>query len=124
MITLIQRLAQTVGTYAHVPTVSHSTPDLVAWLLRPFLPRRFWYRRLYLRTTHWRYRASQARIAADFRCQDCGCRRTRNRFIVLDAHHMNYDNLWHEEARDLMVLCRRCHDRRHGKSLKRERGEG
>ncbi len=117
MMTFAQRFAQKVGTYAHVPTVSHSMPDLVAWILRPFLPRRFWYRRLYLRTTHWRYRAAQARIDADFTCQDCGTRRTRNHWLALDVHHWTYSRLWHENSCDLIVLCRRCHERRHGRNL-------
>lgn len=123
MITFTQRLSQTVGRSARVPTISRSLPDFWAWILRPFLPRRFWYRRLYLRTVHWRYRATQARIDSDFTCNDCGTRRTRNHWLTLDVHHMNYDRLWHERASDLMVLCRRCHDRWHGK-ISRSRNRG
>lgn len=87
--------------------------DAIARILRLFLPRRFWYRRLYLFTRHWRKRATQARIDAGFECQDCGERRTRNNFIVLDVHHLSYSRLWRESPCDLMVLCRRCHDRLH-----------
>lgn len=115
MIMFAQRLAQTVGRSARVPTISHSLPDFWAWLLRPFLSRRFWYRRLYLHTAHWQARALQAKIDANFTCGDCGRRRRRDHWLALDAHHMNYDRLWHERASDLMVFCRRCHDRRHGK---------
>ena len=87
--------------------------DFWAWILRPFLPPRVWYRRLYLFTRHWRRQAHQARIDADFACQDCGEQRTRNHFIVLDVHHLSYDRLWREKPGDLVVLCRHCHDRLH-----------
>ena len=87
--------------------------DFWARILRPFLPRRWWYRRQYLFTKHWRQRAHQARIDANFECQDCGDRRTRSHFIVLDVHHLSYARLWRESPCDLKVLCRHCHDRLH-----------
>jgi hypothetical protein len=32
---------------------------------------------------------------------------------VLDPHHLTYENLWHEEPEDFLVLCRPCHKKHH-----------
>ena len=72
--------------------------------------RRLYLRVIYYRSDHWKATARHMRKLAKYTCQDC--RRTD---IPLDVHHESYKRLWHERQEDLRVLCRDCHDTRHGK---------
>lgn len=58
----------------------------------------------YLRTPHWRATRAQALRRAGNRCQVC------NADSHLDVHHRTYERLGCEDAGDLIVLCRSCHD--------------
>ena len=42
-------------------------------------------------------------------CQWCG---KETRFLAV--HHLNYDNLGHEEPDDLVLICNKCHATEHG----------
>jgi hypothetical protein len=63
----------------------------------------------YLRTVHWR--AFRARILKDRdrTCEECG-----ERYGLIDVHHLTYENLGCERDRDVVVLCRECHEKEHG----------
>jgi 5-methylcytosine-specific restriction endonuclease McrA len=63
--------------------------------------------RAYLRSPEWKARRRDALARAGGRCMDCGT--TRN----LHVHHLTYKRHGNEFARDLRVLCSRCHRRRH-----------
>jgi 5-methylcytosine-specific restriction endonuclease McrA len=63
--------------------------------------------RAYLRSPEWKARRKDALGRAEGRCMDCGA--TRN----LHVHHLTYKRHGNELARDLRVLCSRCHRRRH-----------
>ena len=65
--------------------------------------RRAWYRKVYLRSPHWRARRSQAIGRAGGRCERCGARGR------LEVHHLTYKRLGRERDRDLRALCHRCH---------------
>ena len=62
----------------------------------------------YLRTPHWRATAKKALKRAGNKCQVCGST------YRLHVHHNTYENLGKERARDLCVLCKRCHELFHG----------
>lgn len=85
--------------------------NLLVRLMRLVLPRRYWYRRFYLRSKHWQHTRRLAVIGALFRCEQCG---VHNNLNVLDVHHKRY-NLFHERLSDLEVLCRACHMKEHRK---------
>lgn len=56
----------------------------------------------YLETYHWK--KFRARIRKQRKvCEWCGAR-TR-----LEIHHRHYNSLWHEQDRDVNLLCRECH---------------
>ncbi|NGX54204.1 MAG: hypothetical protein K1000chlam4_00929 [Chlamydiae bacterium] len=57
----------------------------------------------YINSEAWAKRRIVAKIAAGYKCQKCGFE------YELDVHHLTYENLGHEKAEDLLVLCRRCH---------------
>ena len=63
--------------------------------------------RAYLRSPEWKTRRRAALERAGGRCMDCGT--TRN----LHVHHLTYKRHGNELARDLRVLCSRCHRHRH-----------
>lgn len=66
-----------------------------------------------LHSPHWRSVRYEALKAAGFRCTRCG------RGGQLDAHHAHgYPRLGREDPRELVALCRRCHDRVHGRTSK------
>ena len=64
----------------------------------------------YLHSSHWKKTRSIALQNAGYRCQACA---TKDE--ILDVHHNNYDSLGHESSSDLIVLCRPCHSKVHGK---------
>jgi 5-methylcytosine-specific restriction endonuclease McrA len=67
---------------------------------------RLWYRRVYLRSRHWR-RYRLLRLAwAHNTCERCGRTSLGGH---LDVHHVTYARLGHEHMGDTRVLCRRCH---------------
>lgn len=84
--------------------------DTMARVLQWVMPRRAFYRRVYLRTDHWRKVAAEARIRAGHRCERCG---VRGSYRLLETHHRSYANLWHERDTDLQVLCHDCHFKLH-----------
>lgn len=63
----------------------------------------------YLQTDHWKAVAAKARKRANFRCAVCGSRDDPN------VYHRTYERKGQEEPDDLVVLCRDCHMRHHGK---------
>jgi 5-methylcytosine-specific restriction endonuclease McrA len=67
--------------------------------------------RAYLQTSHWKEVRRSARKRAGGKCQLCSSR------IRLEVHHNNYECLWHETPQDVVVLCRRCHAKFHGKPV-------
>jgi len=66
----------------------------------------------FLRTPKW-FRIRKAMLRrAKYTCADCGERKTRGE---LDVHHLNYSKPWGQETeKELIVLCRLCHERKHG----------
>lgn len=80
---------------------------------RPFEHRRQLYRE-YVASTAWRLRRAKEIAKAGGACQECG--HTGSAGIPLQVHHLRYDNLGDELERDLVVLCKLCHECRHGLS--------
>lgn len=64
----------------------------------------------YLKSARWKRKARAARRRAGYRCQDCGQARP-----PLEVHHKTYARLGYERMSDLVALCGRCHDGRHGR---------
>lgn len=65
----------------------------------------------YLKSDGWRILKRKALQRAEFRCQLCG-----KDGEEMHVHHRRYDNLQtDEEIKDLIVLCRTCHETYHGK---------
>jgi chromosomal replication initiation ATPase DnaA len=61
----------------------------------------------YLLTPEWQERRKQALLRAQYRCQVC------NSTERLHVHHRTYERRGAEEAGDLTVLCRDCHELYH-----------
>ena len=51
-------------------------------------------------------------VRSNGKCEDCGC---SGDGIALDIHHVSYDHYGHEEMSEVLLLCRDCHERRHGR---------
>ena len=65
------------------------------------------YRR-YLKTDHWKVTRAEALKRGHYKCHDCGS--TTN----LQVHHLTYARRGHERQSDLVVVCDKCHKKRHG----------
>jgi 5-methylcytosine-specific restriction endonuclease McrA len=63
----------------------------------------------YIRSREWYIKAGEAKARAKFRCQIC------NSQSRLETHHRTYENLGCEQPEDLIVLCRKCHEKFHDK---------
>jgi 5-methylcytosine-specific restriction endonuclease McrA len=61
----------------------------------------------YLKTRHWQRKRRAKLRQSKYRCEQC---RTQH---SLDVHHLMYENRGCEPLTDLIVLCRRCHQREH-----------
>lgn len=69
----------------------------------------------YIKSRMWNTKRTERLRIDDFRC--VSCRTEKN----LQVHHINYENLGHEDVvNDLITLCRKCHAKLHGKDA----GEG
>ena len=64
----------------------------------------------YLKTKEWQQTRRRALKSAGYKCQLCG---TDN--VELHVHHKTYDNIGEEKPDDLIVLCKACHEKQHGK---------
>ena len=62
----------------------------------------------YLLTQSWKNKREEKLKEAKYKCQLCGKSNTE-----LHVHHNNYDNLCFEEMSDLIVLCKKCHEKFH-----------
>ncbi len=60
--------------------------------------------RKYIQSAEWQEKRTQALIEADFKCQCCGM------VTDLQVHHLDYSCLENERPKDLIVLCRDCHE--------------
>lgn len=70
--------------------------------------RRFYYRKIYLRSKHWRRLRAQVAHRASFTCERKGCAAYGQN---LDVHHKTYERIGHERLDDLVYLCRTDHKR-------------
>ena len=64
---------------------------------------------VYLHSPTWAVRRADALERAGYVCEECGTP------YGLQVHHIDYAHLGREQAHDLMVLCRECHQRMHGR---------
>lgn len=64
--------------------------------------------RQYLKTPHWKETRAEALRLGHYRCYDCGST------THLQVHHLTYARRGHERQSDLVVLCNKCHKKRHG----------
>jgi len=62
----------------------------------------------YLASPYWKERSAQKMKAVNYTCEECGASDT-----LLNTHHLTYERLGDELDEDLIVLCRRCHKKRH-----------
>jgi hypothetical protein len=64
----------------------------------------------YLASPEWKKKRADVIKVADHRCEwhyVMGERCKTN--YLLDVHHLNYDHLWHETIKDVVVLCKKHH---------------
>jgi hypothetical protein len=67
------------------------------------------YRDVYLKSEDWKSLRKIKLSKKKARCQICGFASKSN-----DIHHLKYRNLYDVEIKDLVVVCRKCHDIIHG----------
>jgi hypothetical protein len=61
----------------------------------------------YLKTQHWYSVRNKVFKRAKYQCELCGSKDT------LNAHHKTYANLGKEKLSDIIVLCKKCHQKFH-----------
>ena len=65
----------------------------------------------YLSSAKWQGKRRLKLAEVGNKCEECGAEG------VLDVHHKTYARLGAEELADLEVLCRPCHEKRHGREF-------
>lgn len=63
----------------------------------------------YLQTSEWKERAKAAKKQAGWRCEVCNARGP------LEVHHLTYAHRGNERPGELLVVCRSCHAKLHGR---------
>jgi 5-methylcytosine-specific restriction endonuclease McrA len=70
----------------------------------------------YITSRRWYAKRKLKLIQMDFTCERCGYRSYDEDSIKkLDVHHKTYDHFGEEPLSDLIVLCRDCHQKEHGR---------
>ena len=64
----------------------------------------------HLASEAWRRTCNKVRDRAHGICEGCGERRD-----AVDVHHLTYENMGNEFMFELVLICRDCHDRLHGR---------
>lgn len=64
----------------------------------------------YLKTMHWKIIKYFITYRANYKCQLCGTSKD-----ILNVHHNTYKNRGEEKLEDLIVLCKKCHEKFHDK---------
>lgn len=72
------------------------------------IERKHFYRFEYLKSEHWKDLRIAKLASVDAACARCGERDLSN-----DVHHVRYKNLYDVVLKDLIVLCRHCHEMVH-----------
>jgi hypothetical protein len=67
--------------------------------------------RSYIRSREWQIKAAAAKRLAHYKCENCGIK--PEDLSDLHVHHRHYRNLYHEQRRDVQVLCVTCHRKAH-----------
>jgi len=71
----------------------------------------------YLMSPAWQRKRSAKLAESNYACEVCGYGLSDIETAPLDVHHKTYDRFGHEEPDDLEVLCRPCHEERHGRQF-------
>ncbi len=66
----------------------------------------------YIKSERWKQKRKYLLEKVGNKCQLCGIKN-----VIFNVHHNSYKNLGHEDETDIIVLCRKCHARHHGKSI-------
>jgi hypothetical protein len=61
----------------------------------------------YLVSPHWQELRVQTIAERGNKCERCGGE------VKIDLHHKTYKNKGHEKPEDLILLCRKCHEKQH-----------
>ena len=69
----------------------------------------------YLKTSAWADLKHQTKERDNYTCQSCKIRFDSPVMPMIEVHHKNYDNVYHELLSDLITLCRECHQLEHHK---------
>jgi hypothetical protein len=85
--------------------------DLFGRKVRGRLARRFWYRRVYLKSNSWLKFRAMILYERSHTCQKCGKKRLP---FQLNVHHLTYARVGHERREDVQLLCIWCHAKEHG----------
>ena len=72
----------------------------------------YWYRNVYLNSRHWQWRRDIYMKRVGYYCEAMWNGRPC-RSLGTQCHHLTYKNLFAEYDADLLLLCRRCHERMH-----------
>jgi len=67
----------------------------------------------YIQSDEWKQKRTQVFERDKWTCQRCGA----GYKAILQAHHTTYFNVGDEPLRDLITLCKLCHDLTHGREL-------
>ena len=69
----------------------------------------------YINSDGWKAKSNFIKESRGNKCQVCG---VSGRYIKLETHHNNYDNIGKELDNDLVVLCEDCHSVFHKSGMK------
>jgi 5-methylcytosine-specific restriction endonuclease McrA len=61
----------------------------------------------YLDSWLWKDKEKLILEMFNYTCQECGSKKN------LQVHHLTYDSVCNENSHDVIVLCKKCHEKKH-----------
>ena len=68
-----------------------------------------WYRKVYLKSNHWKKLKKQLFKERGKKCEKCGSKRK------IHCHHIRYGFIYDITIKDLLIVCKQCHKKIHNK---------
>ena len=81
------------------------------------MSRKRWYRRVYLKSDHWKTLKKALFFKRGKHCERC------DSCLKIDVHHKEYRFIYDVTLDDLEILCRKCHQKEHRKIKKKKKKE-
>jgi hypothetical protein len=73
----------------------------------------------YINSWQWKEKSEWIIHTRKNKCERCGKSKSDKK-VILQVHHINYESIGNEASEDVIVLCKKCHEKEHKKRWKKK----